>query len=101
MGKRTYTGGHSRIFISGSGTVWEVPDLPAQQPDDLRRDRDKNDLPCLLIPRCPPILLIPSSTALRSASPVTFVGRSTPRSLRCEAVDRMTSWVSVRSARAV
>src|SRR5215472_9739567 len=35
------------------------------------------------------------STALRTASAVTFVGRSTPRSLRREAVDRMTSWVSV------
>jgi len=39
MGKGTYVGGHSKIFVSGSGTVWEVPDLPAQQPDDLRRDR--------------------------------------------------------------
>src|SRR5262249_54990232 len=38
------------------------------------------------------------STALRSASPVTFVGRSTPRSLRREAVDRMTSWASVSLA---
>src|SRR5262245_15715248 len=38
------------------------------------------------------------STAFRTASPVTFVGRSTPRSLRREAVDRMTSWVSVRLA---
>src|SRR5262249_22674882 len=35
------------------------------------------------------------STAFRTASPATFVGRSTPRSLRREAVDRMTSWVSV------
>src|SRR5262249_25282644 len=35
------------------------------------------------------------STAFRTASPVTFVGRSTPRSLRPEAVDRMTPWVSV------
>src|SRR6516164_11249393 len=35
------------------------------------------------------------STALRSSTPVTFVGRSTPRSSRREAVDRMTSWVSV------
>src|SRR5262249_9246550 len=35
------------------------------------------------------------STAFRTASPVTFAGRSTPRSLRREAVDRMTSWVSV------
>lgn len=39
MGKGTYTGGHSKIFVSGSGTVWEVPDQPAQQPDYLRRDR--------------------------------------------------------------
>src|SRR5262249_18474591 len=38
------------------------------------------------------------STALRSASPVTFAGRSTPRSLRREAEDRMTSWVSVSLA---
>src|SRR5262249_49937296 len=38
------------------------------------------------------------STASQSASPVTFVGRSTPRSSRCEAVDRMTSWVSVSLA---
>src|SRR5262245_45608888 len=38
------------------------------------------------------------STALRSASPVTFAGRSTPQSLRREAVDRMTSWVSVSLA---
>src|SRR5262249_58382092 len=37
-------------------------------------------------------------TAFRTASPVTFVGRSTPESLRCEAVDRMTSWVSVSFA---
>src|SRR5215831_9029550 len=35
------------------------------------------------------------STAFRTASPVTFAGRSTPRSLRREAEDRMTSWVSV------
>jgi len=35
------------------------------------------------------------STAFRTASPVTFVGRSNPRSSRREAVDRMTSWVSV------
>src|SRR6516162_6339829 len=35
------------------------------------------------------------STALRSSTPVTFVGRSTPRSSRREAADRMTSWVSV------
>jgi hypothetical protein len=39
MGKGAYTGGHSKIFISSSGTLWEVPDLPAQQPDHLRRDR--------------------------------------------------------------
>jgi hypothetical protein len=38
------------------------------------------------------------STAFRTASPVTFVGRSTPRSSRREAVDRMTSWVSVSLA---
>src|SRR5262249_31566112 len=38
------------------------------------------------------------STALRSASPVTFAGRSTPRSSRREAEDRMTSWVSVSLA---
>jgi hypothetical protein len=39
MGKGTYTGGHSKIFISGSGTVWEVSDRPAQQPDHSRHDR--------------------------------------------------------------
>jgi hypothetical protein len=39
MGKGTYLGGHSKIFVSGSGTAWEVPDLPAQQPDHSRRDR--------------------------------------------------------------
>src|SRR5262249_40367391 len=38
------------------------------------------------------------STAFRTASPVTFVGRSTPRSLRREADDRMKSWVSVSLA---
>src|SRR5262249_43218777 len=38
------------------------------------------------------------STAVRTASTVTFPGRSTPRSLRREAVDRMTSWVSVSFA---
>src|SRR6266571_6941903 len=35
------------------------------------------------------------STALRTASPVTFAGRSTPRSLRRKAEDRMASWVLV------
>src|SRR5215472_13192723 len=35
------------------------------------------------------------STALRSASPVTFAGRSTPRSLRREAADRMARCVLV------
>src|SRR5262249_38717372 len=38
------------------------------------------------------------STALQTASPVTFAGRSTPRSSRREAEDRMTSWVSVSLA---
>src|SRR5215831_13602629 len=38
------------------------------------------------------------STALRTASAATFAGRLTPRSLRREAVDRMTSWVSVSLA---
>src|SRR5262249_13632393 len=38
------------------------------------------------------------STALQTASPVPFVGRSTPRSSRREAEDRMTSWVSVSFA---
>ena len=35
------------------------------------------------------------STAFRTASPLTFAGRSTPRSLRRKAEDRMTSCVSV------
>ena len=35
------------------------------------------------------------STALRAAPPLRFAGSSTPRSSRCEAVDRMMSCVSV------
>src|SRR5271165_6942260 len=38
------------------------------------------------------------STTFRAASPLTFAGNSTPRSSRCEAADRMTSWVSVSLA---
>src|SRR5262249_14540781 len=41
------------------------------------------------------------STAFRTASPVTFVGRSTPRSLRREAVDRMTRWVVLTSGSSI
>jgi hypothetical protein len=39
MGKGTYTGGHTKIFISNSGMKWEVPDRPAEHPDDSRRNR--------------------------------------------------------------
>src|SRR5271165_6604361 len=38
------------------------------------------------------------STTFRAASPLTFAGNSTPRSSRCEAAERMTSWVSVSLA---
>src|SRR5271166_5226762 len=38
------------------------------------------------------------STTFRAASPLTFAGNSTPRSSRCEAADRMMSWVSVSLA---
>jgi hypothetical protein len=38
------------------------------------------------------------STTFRAASPLMFAGSSTPRSSRCEAADRMMSWVSVSLA---
>jgi hypothetical protein len=39
MGSGSYTGSHTKIFISNLGTRWEVPDLPAKQPDHSRRHR--------------------------------------------------------------
>lgn len=39
MGTGSYAGGHTKVFISNGGTRWEVPDLPAKQPDDSRRGR--------------------------------------------------------------
>jgi hypothetical protein len=39
MGTGSYTGGHTKIFISDSGTTWEVSDRPAKERDDSRRDR--------------------------------------------------------------
>jgi hypothetical protein len=39
MGKGTYTGGHTKIFVTDKGITWEVPDRPADQPDDSRRER--------------------------------------------------------------
>jgi hypothetical protein len=39
MGRGTYVGGHTKIFITDSGTAWEVPDRPAEQPDDSKKER--------------------------------------------------------------
>jgi hypothetical protein len=39
MGTGSYTGSHTKVFISNRGTRWEVSDLPARQPDDSRRGR--------------------------------------------------------------
>jgi hypothetical protein len=39
VGTGSYTGGHTTVFISSLGTRWEVPDHPARQPEDSRRDR--------------------------------------------------------------
>jgi hypothetical protein len=39
MGRSTYTGGHSKIFVNEKGTTWEVPDQPAEQPDDSKKER--------------------------------------------------------------
>jgi len=35
----SYLGGHTKIFISESGTRWEVPDVPLRQSDSTKRDR--------------------------------------------------------------
>jgi len=39
MGTGSYTGGHTKIFITDDGTRWEVPDRPAEQPGGWRRER--------------------------------------------------------------
>jgi hypothetical protein len=44
MGSGSYTGGHSKVFISDAGTTWEVPDGPTKKPDDSSRDRWDNDI---------------------------------------------------------
>jgi hypothetical protein len=44
MGRVDYIGGHTIIFISDSGTKWEVPDHPAKQPDNSRRGRWNEDV---------------------------------------------------------
>jgi hypothetical protein len=35
----SYLGGHTKIFISESGTSWEVPDIPPRQRDFTKRAR--------------------------------------------------------------
>jgi hypothetical protein len=35
----SYLGGHTKIFVSDSGTSWEVPDLPLRQRDSTKRNR--------------------------------------------------------------
>jgi hypothetical protein len=39
MGAGSYTGGHSKVFISDSGTTWEVSDRSAKELTDWRRVR--------------------------------------------------------------
>ena len=39
MGTGSYTGGHTKIFITDKGTKWEVPDRPPEQGDGSRRER--------------------------------------------------------------
>jgi hypothetical protein len=45
MGKGTYAGGHTKLFVTDKGTIWEVSDRAADQPDDSRRERwDDEDI---------------------------------------------------------
>ncbi len=44
MGSGSYIGAHTKIFISDRGTRWEVPDHPAHQPDNSRRNRWDDDV---------------------------------------------------------
>jgi hypothetical protein len=39
MGTGSYTGAHTKIFITDSGTKWEVPDQSAKREDGSRRER--------------------------------------------------------------
>ena len=39
MGSGSYIGGHTKIFITDTGTKWEVPDRSSNDADSSRRER--------------------------------------------------------------
>ena len=39
MGTGSYIGAHTKVFISDTGTRWEIPDRPTNEADGSRRKR--------------------------------------------------------------